>query len=121
MGKGNDELEGVTMKKDQMMLLALLSFDDDYTLYKHMYFQRLYVGRYPVVIKIVDSAYDFVYEHVLVKRIQRSQIRCIAQDVKCRKRSTVPKFDDLTLLENGNSALFPDWSLEKTRLMENSN
>ena len=38
MGKGNDELEGVTMKKDQMMLLALLSFDDDYTLYKHMYF-----------------------------------------------------------------------------------
>ena len=53
-----------------LLLLALLGFDDDYTLYKQMYFQRLYAGRYPVVIKIVDSAYDLVYEHVLVKGIQ---------------------------------------------------
>ena len=33
-------------------------------------------------------------------------------------RSTVPKFDDLTKLENGNSALFPDWSLKRIRLLE---
>ena len=34
------------------------------------------------------------------------------------RRSTVPKFDDLTLLENENSVFFPDWSLEKIRLLE---
>ena len=53
-------------------LLAFLVFDDDYTLYKQMYFKRLYAGQYPVVTKIVDSTYDLVYERVLVKRIQRS-------------------------------------------------
>ncbi|XP_057532931.1 uncharacterized protein LOC130810823 [Amaranthus tricolor] len=31
------------------------------------------------------------------------------------RRSTVPKFDDLTLLKNGDSTLFPDWYLEKLR------
>ena len=86
-----------------MIMLALLGFDDDYTLYKQMYFQRLYAGRYPVVTKIVDSTYDLVYERVLVKRIQRSQIRYIAQEFKCRQ-----EFDGLTLPENGNSALFLD-------------
>ena len=25
------------------------------------------------------------------------------------RRSTVPRFDDLTQLENGNNTLFPDW------------
>ena len=34
------------------------------------------------------------------------------------RRSTVPKFDDLTLLENGDSALFPDWSLENLRQLK---
>ena len=31
------------------------------------------------------------------------------------RMSTIPKFDDLMLLENADSALFPDWSLENLR------
>ena len=53
-------------------LLAILGFDDNYTLYKQMYLYRLFAGQYPVVIKIIDSTYDLVYECVLVKGIQRS-------------------------------------------------
>ena len=34
------------------------------------------------------------------------------------RRSTVPKFDDLTKLKFGNSAVFPDWSLKKIRMLE---
>ena len=48
-------------------MLTLLGFDDNCTLYKQMYFLRLFADRYPVVIKIVDSTYDLVYERVLVK------------------------------------------------------
>ena len=33
------------------------------------------------------------------------------------RRSTVPKFDDLTKVENENNVLFPNWSLEKICLL----
>ena len=42
--------------------MALLGFDDDYTLYKQMYFRDCNGDRYPVLIEIVDSANDLVYE-----------------------------------------------------------
>ena len=42
-------------------MLALLGFDDDYTLYKQVYFRDCNAVRYSVLIEIVDSAYDLVY------------------------------------------------------------
>ena len=34
------------------------------------------------------------------------------------KRSTIPKFDDLAKLENGKSAVFPNWSLKRNTSIE---
>ena len=53
------------------MLLDLWSFDDDYTLFKRMCFKRLCVGRYLVVVMIVDSPDDLVHGNVRVKRIRK--------------------------------------------------
>ena len=63
--------------------------------------------------KIVDSTYDLVYEHVLVKKNPKEVTRGISLRMSnVDRRSTVPRFDDLTLLEIGDSALFPDWRQE---------
>ena len=62
--------------------MDLLSFDNDYTLFKRICFQGLCAGQYLIVIMIVDSTYDLVYGNLRVKRIQKMLEEYIAQDVK---------------------------------------
>ena len=42
-------------------IVGLLCFDDDFTLNKQMCFRDYFVGQYPVLLKIVDEAYDLVH------------------------------------------------------------
>ena len=66
-------------------VLDLLSFDDDYIVFKQICFKRLCADRYSVVIMIVDSTYGLVHGNVRVKRIQEMLEEYITWDVKWRQ------------------------------------
>ena len=52
--------------------VSLLGFDDDFTLNKQICFRDFFVGQYPILLKIVDEAYDLVHGSCTYQKYQRS-------------------------------------------------
>ena len=88
--------------------MALLGFDDNYTYYKQMCFKDC-AGRYPILIKIIDNASDLVHELFICQIYPRKLDKedHLRYRMHVDRKSTVSKFDDLTILVDGDSALFP--------------
>ena len=53
------------------VFFGLLGFDDDFTLNKQMCFRDCFVEQYPILLKIVDEAYDLVHGSFYVSKISK--------------------------------------------------
>ena len=73
---------------------------------KQTYFRDCFVGEYPIFLKSLMKPMTWFVEVVCVLKYSRSQIT--AQEVKAKvdRRSTVPKINNLTEVEAGDSTLF---------------
>ena len=97
--------------------VGLLSFDDDFTLFKQLYFIDCFVGIYPILSKSLMKPMTWIVAIVRVKNIQ--EVRKIALDNKWRQEVYCSQSDNLTEVVDGDSTLFPrcrsrediDWKL----------